>query len=152
MCKIPSVVHLCIFCEKCVRSRRGLDFSKFDKGIFPARVKKFFPELQQLSKTYEILTKWKTTRTPRGRRAKRTAPLGRRRRRRLVVFHLVRISYVFDNFRSSGNHFFTRAGKKSLSNLLKSSPRLEQTHFSQKIHRRTTRSNKNPPNLPMLKK
>ena len=30
--------------------------------------------------------------------ARSAAPLGRRRRRRLVVFHLVRISYVFGAF------------------------------------------------------
>ena len=35
---------------------------------------------------------------PRWRRAKRAAPLGQRRRRRLVVFHLVRISCVFASF------------------------------------------------------
>ena len=35
---------------------------------------------------------------PKGGRAKRAAPLGRRRRRRLVVFHLVRISYVSTSF------------------------------------------------------
>ena len=39
----------------------------------------------------------KITRTPKGA-ARSAAPLGRRRRRRLVVFHLVRISYVFASF------------------------------------------------------
>ena len=41
----------------------------------------------------KILTKWKIARTPKGA-ARSAAPLGRRRRRCLVVFHLVRISYV----------------------------------------------------------
>ena len=45
-------------------------------------------------KTLEILAKWKATRRPRGQR-EGPLPWWRLRRRRLVGFHLVRVSYVF---------------------------------------------------------
>ena len=79
--------------ESCPKVARGFRKSPSQKkGRGKAKIDpEWAPEMKQ--KHRKSLPNGRQQ-NPRGRRAKRVAPLGRRRRRRLVVFHLVRISYV----------------------------------------------------------